>query len=390
MASLDLTDELRVTAETPDTIKARLLADTNAGVDPADPAYADTHPGSFWDDFNGAISLEHDRVYDRMNETVAAAIPATSSGEFLDAWAASLGLERKQAAFAGGKAQFTGDAGAQVPAGTQVSTEKVSEDAEPQAFQTIVAAVVGVGGTVAVDVKAVAAGSEGSVPANSVVILDSTVSGVESVTNPGAMTGGADVETDDALRQRILRKLAGSAGGGNGDDYVNWGLAYPGVGHVTVQPNTPTLGRVGVVITDVGNDPMPQHAIDGLQALLDPSDSATQGSGLAPVGARVTVSTPTSKAIAVAAAITLEPGFSVDGAGGTKAVRPDVSDAVARYVNALPVGGDVIHSKVLAAIVNSLGVADIGSLALNGQAAGTSVAVGPSEVASLTLPLTLT
>lgn len=380
----DLTDDLKVADESPESIKARLIADTNAGIDPADPAYADTAPGGFWDDVEGAGALEWDRLYDRMNGVAAAAIPASSYGAFLDSWAESLGLERKDAALAGGTVTLTGADGTIVPVGTQVSTAQTSEDAEPVEFQTTSGGTIGVSGELDLAVVAVDAGSEGNVPANTVTIMDSSVDATPA--NAAAMTGGADVETDEALRKRILRKLSGAGGGGNADDYVNWALNYPGVGYVTVQPNVPTIGHVTVLITDINNDPMPSHAIDGLQAQLDPSATATQGAGQAPVGATAHVDTPSSLAIDIdASGITLEPGYSLDGAAGTRDAGTPIRESLARYVNNLPVGGDVVRNKVVAAIVDVPGVVDFDetALALNGSTSGNAVAVSATQVAHL-------
>jgi uncharacterized phage protein gp47/JayE len=381
----DLTDQLHVTAETPESIKARLLADTNAGIDPNDPAYADTVPGSIWDDFNGALTLEVDRVYDRFNEVVAAAIPASTSGIFADAWALSLGLERKAATPAAGVVTFTGPNGTAIAPGTQVATVTTALDTDPATY------AVDVGGTISgtsidLAVTAVDQGSPGNVPANTVTVLDTPITGV-TVTNADAMTGGSDVETDEALVVRLVRKLSGAGGAGNLDDYINWGLNWPGVGFVTAQPNTPSLGHVTVVITDVNNDPAPTSMVNALQAFLDPSASPAQGEGEAPVGATVHVSTPTSFAVAVVSDVTLDPGYTFDGDSGSIAVRAAIEESVGRYINRLPAGGDVIHNKALAAIIDVVGVADVVTLTLNGS--GTNVAVSGTQVAAMTTPITL-
>jgi uncharacterized phage protein gp47/JayE len=43
------------------------------------------------------------------------------------------------------------------------------------------------------------------------------------------LAGGADTETDDELRARILERIRKPPMGGDADDYVEWALAYPGV-----------------------------------------------------------------------------------------------------------------------------------------------------------------
>lgn len=384
---MDLTDELRIANETPDSILERLIADTNAGIDPSDPAYADTVAGGIWDDLNRADALEFDRVYDRLNEVAAAAIPGLSFGAFLDAWAGSLGLDRKDAAPAGGEVTFTGDDGTVIPVGAQVSTEQTSPDEDPLTYTTSAGGTIS-GGEVTLAVAAVDPGSAGNVPANTLTILDTAIAGV-TVSNAAAITGGADVETDEALQKRIARKLASPPGPGNVDYYVNIALNKPGVEFVTVQANTPSLGHVTVVIRDVNNDPAPGALVDELQADLDPSGSASQGAGQATIGATVHVTTPTSLAVTVEAELVLAPGFTLDGAAGTRAVGLDVEASIARYVNRLPVGGDVLHNLVISAIVPVTGVVNVDETTLEINGVVGDLAVSSTQVASLTTPVTL-
>jgi len=377
----DLTDLLPLATESPETIKARLLASVNAGVDPTDTLYLDTVAGSFWDDMMGAVSLEIDRVYDRMHSEVpAAALPTTATGEWLDAWADAVGLERKDETAAAGIVEFTAPDGTAIPTGTQVSTVQTSADADAPTFQTTEGGVVDVTGVLALPVQAVEPGAAGNVAANTVTVLGSSIAGA-TVTNPNAITGGSDVETDEALAKRIGKKLSGAGGAGNVDFYETEALAEPGVGFVTVFPNTPDVGHVTISITDVDNNPAPAPLIDSLQARLDPSDQPAQGAGEAPPGATVHVTTPAATNVTVDATVVLAPGHSLDGSGGTRAVGAAIDSSVARYVNGLPVGGDVVLSKVSAAIVAVVGVEDWTVLELNAAAA--NVAVDDAHVASL-------
>lgn len=383
----DLIERFPLRGEYPETIIARLQADQNAGIDPSDPLYADMTPGSVWDDLTRAFALEIDRVYDRMlNEVPAAALPGTATGEWLDAWADNLGLQRKAAVPASGSVRFTGPDGTSIPAGTQVSTEAPTADADPLTFQTLDGATITGAGFVDVLVVAVEAGSEGNVPANSVVLLDSAIDDV-TVSNPAAITSGDDDETDERLQVRVLRRLRSTGGAGNQDYYINLALNYPGVGFATVQPNTPALGDVRVVVTDINNDPVSQLIIDGLQALLDPEPTPAQGDGQSTIGAEVTVVTAGAQSVVVVADIDFKVGYSADGAGGTRALGDAISAAVRGYIDELEAGQDVVYYRVLGAIVTIDGVEDVASLTLNGTT--TKVTVAPTDVAVLT-SITLT
>lgn len=371
-------DRPRLTGEDLDRIRARLSARANLGVDPASPAFLDAILGSIFGDLEGPAALELDEFYDFVEVVARATIPATSFGEWLDDWAESLGLERRDEAFAGGVLRFTGTPGSEIAAGQQVTT--VTEgDEDPVAVQVIAGGIIDGTGSIDLDATAVVAGSAGNVPAGTLVRPALEIDGVSAVTNPNAMTGGADVENDEQLNGRVRDALAGDVGAGTQADYRRWGMAWPGVGHVTVRPVARGAGTVDVFITDLNNDPMPAAAVDGLQAQLDPVTG--EGLGLAPIGHDVLVLTPSAFAVAIAATLEFDEGYTLDGTAGTRAKRAELEAALARYVNGLDVGAPVIRDKVVAALVDVRGVTKTTALTLNGGAG--DLAVPADEVATI-------
>lgn len=171
--------------------------------------------------------------------------------------------------------RFTAPAGTAIPLGTRVST--AGSAAGVQVFATDAAAVVGVGQTT-VDVAATAevAGTRGNVAVGSLTFLASPVAGVIAVTNPAAATGGLDEEGLEALRTRYLAKVRNPSAGGNRADYVNWALAVPGVGGVTVSfpgEGAPAVAAGNVRLALIGTDKTPaslavQDAV--LTRIVDP------------------------------------------------------------------------------------------------------------------------
>ena len=107
-----------------------------------------------------------------------------------------------------------------------------------------------------------------------------------------------------------------------------------------------------------------------------------KGAGLAPIGAIVCVSTPTLKAVTVAATVTPESGYTLDGTGGTIAIRADLEAAIRDYMDRLPPGADVIFNHVLSRFFAVTGVSDVSGLLLNGAAASVVVASGEVAYAS--------
>lgn len=452
----DLSDFLPIQQETVSSIRNRIDADVNAGLSPTDPEYIDTVEGGFYWDLTQVVLLEIGRLYDLIaTEAIAATFPAFAWGDYLDEHGALVGLERKDATGASGFVTF--DAGAvvsvavSIPTGTLVGTTAAADE-DPITFRVTAGGSIGIGTqTVTLPVEAEEADAASNVTANQIDTLLSPIGGVSAVYNALALTGGADAESDEVYRSRILLEWRGASGAGNVGDYRRWSLSYPGVGFVTVEPIAFGAGTVSVVVTDQDNRPFSGTAeIDGLQTLLDPPQAQTdttgshtlpvtpinvvsttnfdtagkvvirtatgpqvitytgktgttltgasggtgtvtagsdvlqggKGAGLAPIGAIVVISTPTLKAVTVAATVTCDTGYSLDGTGGTIAIRSDLESAIRDYIDRLPPGGDVIFNHVLARFFAVTGVVDVSGLLLNGAASNVTVASGEVAYAS--------
>ncbi len=359
--------------ETPETIRARILARMNLGRLPTDPSYVGVTPGDPLSDFAGMLALEGDEIYDRMPEAIVAASPTTAIGAFLDAWATVFRLQRKAAAKAGGVQRFTGANGTVVPSGFVVSTEAPTATAAPIEFVTTAGGTIS-GGSVDLPIEAVEAGTAGNVPAGSITLIVTPGLSV-TTTNPAKITGGDDLESDERLRVRVNRKLQGTGGGGNVDHYVDIVLNEPGVGYATVIANDGGTGNVRVVVTDVNNDPVSSALLNRLQALIDPTyPAAGQGAGLATIGARVLVATPAPEVVSVSAGITTLPGYSIAGGGGTTRLQERIEAAVRAYIDELAPGQDVVAHRVVAAILSVDGVYNVTEPTLAGVSGDKAIA----------------
>ncbi len=108
-----------------------------------------------------------------------------------------LGLvTRKDEQAAGGYLKFTGDPYSPVSIGTQAETE------QGIIFQTTVIGTTDSEGNVTIAAVCTVEGTSGNVPAGSIIKIKTPVSGISSVTNPSAFTGGRVVETDYELKDR--------------------------------------------------------------------------------------------------------------------------------------------------------------------------------------------
>lgn len=132
-----------------------------------------------------------------------------ATGTGLDLLTALIGVPRRDATKATGTVAFSRSSAAgqdyTIPAGTRVQTEST----DPVAFETDSEVTLTTGSTsVDAAVTALVAEQDGNVAAGTVTVLLSSVPGVESVENAADMSGGADGESDAALRKRAKDSVA--------------------------------------------------------------------------------------------------------------------------------------------------------------------------------------
>jgi len=173
-------------------------------------------------------------------------LPDQASNDWVDRHGRVWGLERRQATFATGNVTFTGEAGTSIPEGTIIQhPETGSEYSTDEEVNFVGVGVL----SQSVSVTANEPGIESNIPADSILLLVSPISGIESeaVTLQG-IVGGTSTETDDAYRERILERIRLPVSGGNKFDYIRWAKEVPGVIKAWVFPSFLGAGTVGVVI----------------------------------------------------------------------------------------------------------------------------------------------
>lgn len=187
--------------------------------------------------------------------------PFTATGEYLEGWAAFKGVFRKPATFATGQVTFAATNGKIVPAGTPVSRSDGM-------LYTVVTDATAAGGNVAVTVVANMAGASPNADVATTMFLTGGISGVNGT---GAVTtsvsGGADVENDDALRTRMLTQYAAPPQGGSITDYPNWAAEVPGVTRAWLKRNAMGPGTLAILFmmdeAQAANDGFPQGTDGG-------------------------------------------------------------------------------------------------------------------------------
>lgn len=266
--------------------------------------------------------------------------PDTAAAETLARIATIWGVNRIAATFAGGDLTMTGTNGAIIPAATRLQRGDGVE-------YTVAEEATIADGTATVAVDAALAGVAGNADAGAKVNLVSPIAGVQSaaVVAAGALTGGADAETDAALLARLLDRIRQPPHGGASFDYVKWTFAADArITRVWVYPLELGAGTVTIrfMMDDTYADGIPLAGdVAAVQAYID---------AVRPVTADVTVVAPT--------AVAMDPNI-----GGLSPVSQAVKDAIEAELKDLlsreaEPGGTILLSHVREAISIAAGEHD--------------------------------
>jgi uncharacterized phage protein gp47/JayE len=185
-------------------------------------------------------------VYGYLDWISREAVPFTATDEFLEAWAALIGVYRKDSTPASGAAQFTGTAGLVLPSGTALTRQ----DGTP--YTSTADATVDSTGVLVVPLVAAVNGAATNADTGVAMAIADPVAGINSGgVTVAPLTGGADQETDDGLRTRMLFQYAAPPQGGAASDYIEWAMEVPGVTRAWIQSSG---GQVQVYpMLDVAN-----------------------------------------------------------------------------------------------------------------------------------------
>lgn len=201
------------------------------------------------------------------------------------------------------------------------------------------------------------------------------IQGLDTAVMSDILVPGSDTETDDAFRARLIQALNDRPFGGNIADYRQNIMAIDGVGGVQIYPTWDGGGTVKCSVLGADWLPASTDLVSNVQIAIDPPPNQGLGLGLAPIGAKVTVTAPTEVTVNVTASITLEDGYTIG------QIEPLVSEALEAYLLtvrkawATPLstvrveyGASVYVARVLAAVVGTAGVINATQVQLNGAA----------------------
>jgi uncharacterized phage protein gp47/JayE len=280
------------------------------------------------DELNGYIAwLATQIIYDTADDDLAIR------------WASIWRRYRNNPTAASGAVIFTGTSGTTVPADTLLSR---SDGVQYQLDADVVLADGTGNGTV----TCTSVGANTDCDAGSTLTLATSISGVAAAVTVGSdgLGGGADIETIDSLKSRLLERIQNPPMGGSEADFKSWAKdALTGITRVWVIPGWLGSGTVGLTfMMDDRAEPVPLAAdVTVLQTAIDAER---------PVSCNTTVFVPTRKALDPV--ITLVP----DSTTARTAVATQLATLLLNEGTAK--GGTIYLSQIRTAIGAASGVTD--------------------------------
>ncbi|SMG09249.1 baseplate J/gp47 family protein [Paraburkholderia susongensis] len=239
---------------------------------------------------------------------------------------------RKAAVAASGKVTLSGSAYGFVDEEQLVQTT----DSDRRQYVTTGSATLDERGAGEVTLRAVETGAAGNLDAGTELTFVSPVPNVDDTVTVGTdgITGGAEIEPIERLRERVIRAWRRVPAGGGADDYDDWALEVSGVTRAWARRRWLGPGTVGLFfVRDDDENPIPDAA--AIEAVREHVERKR------PLGAELYVMAPRAR----------EMVYRVHLVPDTGAIRTGVSEALEDFTlrQTWP-GGTLIRTKAGAAI----------------------------------------
>ena len=326
--------------ETYEEIKKRILDSITIDIDKRE--------GSFINDMISPLAVELTKTYIEFNNIINIAFVESSYDKYLDMKVNEFGIFRKDGDKARGILKITGTDGVVIPKGTIALTDDglrfSLESGVIEEGQALIIAT-------AEDI-----GKKYNVLANRIKKLEIDIFGVNSVINENEFSGGIDRETDEELKSRFFNTIRKPQTSGNIYHYEQWALEVDGVGNAIVKPLWNGAGTVKVLISDSNKQPVSGDIINKCREHIE---------SVRPIGATVTISTPTLFDISVSVDVDL------DNTKELEEVKGYIKESLIKYFKTC--SNEVVFTKVGGVISNTEGVSDYRNLTINEGTANVSI-----------------
>lgn len=207
--------------------------------------------------------------------------PDQADGDFLLRWASLYGLATKPATFSTLQFSGTGEQGAVLPAGAEISAGGLTFTTTADATPT--------DGAFVVEAKALLPGASGNLaPLTSAKLVTASVGIGSNLKVASTVIEGENVEPIESLRERLIDRIKVPPSGGKTSDYISYARSVSGVARAWVFPNWLGEGTVGVSFVEENNKLPSAAKVAEVQAAID---------AVKPVSSEVFVFAPDPKVI---------------------------------------------------------------------------------------------
>lgn len=336
------------------TIKNRMANNITSDIDKSE--------GSFVNDVLSPTSQELAQNYIDLDELLKRVFAITAAqygySTDLENRCAEFGVIRKAGSYSTGQVTFSGTDGTVIPNGTLIQTLSGLQ------FKTLQDGTI-VGGSLTANIQAVSIGDEYNVPANAIVQLPVQLTGVTSVTNAQLTSGGADVESDNDLLQRLLLKAQTPAVSGNANHYKSWATEISGIGDAKVFPLWNGPGTVKVCIIDSNKQPANADLVSQVTQHIEDNK---------PIGANVTVVSAQALSINIDTKVVANSNYTIS------QIQDNIKSKVQSYLQVIAFKQSYIsYAQIGSCILSSEGVSDYSSLSIN--EGSSNINIGDEQVA---------
>lgn len=266
--------------------------------------------------------------YMQLREVYKNTFADSAEGDYLDLRVKEQGMTRYAATYALKKGEFYDeeDNPMTIPLGTRFTTVSSNKPVNYYVESEYLQDGVAVPGTYTL--RCELAGTEGNDYIGELINI-TFISGISRAEMSTLLEPARDTETDEELRIRYYLRLKQKPFGGNIAQYDEEVKALPGVGELQVYPVWNGGGTVKLSIIDAEYNPISAEYIETLDKLIDPENAQGDkgtGLGMAPIGHKVTVTTPDTLSINISARVTLTSGYSIG------QVEQPIKDAIEEYL----------------------------------------------------------
>lgn len=363
MAQLKFTNPEFLTGSTEDEIHQRMMANL--------PKDIDDMPGGFPYDFTKPAAIEKAEFINyHMLRAIMIAFPQYAWDEWLDLHGQQVHLQRHQAERASGYIQVKAAKGTLIKAGTLFCTPATNESPALE-YATYENVTIDSSESAIIGIRAVNPGVLSNVAADTICIMVKPDKNIRAITNPEPITGGAEIESNDAYYDRIAAEYDNSITYiGNDSDYIRWAKAA-GAGDCIVISTHEGPGTVKLVLVDRNGQPANESLIDAVyKYIVSPDNRANR---LLPTAcAKLTcVAASTVKVDYVCT------GLSIDNTTNLEQVKKDFKLAVSGIYDKAKSGNILRYNDIRPLISSITGVKDFATFTINGKTE--NIALGQEE-----------